>query len=91
MDLVPDYEMFPNERCKPKPRHISEHHLFTLLNGNPQSIILTAPVLSDQERCIDLPELYRVLTSDKICHLLKGVDIENRMLASLRMSAQVSV
>ena len=64
-----------------------DHHLFSLFNGNPQSIILTAPVLADQERCIDLPELYRVLTSNKICNLLRGVQIDSRMLASLHMSA----
>ena len=79
------------EREKAKPKNLHEHHLFSLLNGNPQSIILTAPVLSDQERDIDLPELYRMMTSDKIIGLLRGVEIENRTLASLRMSAHVSI
>ena len=91
LDIKPDYERFPAERWSKPPTRLFEHHLFTLLNGNPQSIILTAPVLSDQERCIDLPELYRLLTSNRIYSALRGVEIENRTLASLRMSAEVSI
>ena len=70
---------------------IHEHHLFSLLNGNPQSIILTAPVLADTERCIDLPELYKMLTSDRIFHKLKDVEDNKKALAPLRLSASVSI
>ena len=67
----PDFEMYPDERAKQPYRKFHDHHLFTLLNGNPQSIILTAPLLADPEKNLDLVKLYRMLTSDELCNLLK--------------------
>ena len=71
----PDYEMYPDERAKQPYKRFHEHHLFTLLNGNPQSIILTAPLLADPEKNLDLVKLYRMLTSDELCSLLKKEQI----------------
>ena len=45
-NTLPDYYKYPDERGK-KYTKLHEHHLFTLLNGIPQSIILVASVLAD--------------------------------------------
>ena len=43
-----------------------EHHLFTLLNGNPQAIIIVAPILIDPENPYDLAGLYEMLLTQKV-------------------------
>lgn len=73
------------------PKKLSEHHLFRLLGGNPQSIILTAPLLDDPLKKIHLVDLYKMLTSNQLCQILQSENIEDRMMASLRLSVQVSV
>ena len=45
-----------------KPLKFQDHHLFSLLDGNPQAIIIVAPILLDSERCLDLVDLYHLLT-----------------------------
>lgn len=47
MNTKPDFNRFPEEQHKWKYKSLHEHHLFTLLNGIPQSIILAASVLAD--------------------------------------------
>ena len=43
----PDFEKYPDERPKWEYKALHDHHLFTLLDGIPQSIILVASMLSD--------------------------------------------
>ena len=57
--------------------------MFTLLNGNPQAIILISPLLSDQDRHFDLVSLYNKMTSNEHVQLLKQDMIEDSMMASL--------
>ena len=35
LEMRPNFERYPTERFKPTPFILHEHHLFTLLNGNP--------------------------------------------------------
>ena len=63
LDTQPDLEQFEEERQYLKPFKLQDHHIFRLLNGNPQSIILMASVRSDPQRNIDLPQLYEIMTS----------------------------
>ena len=43
----PNFEKYPDEQRKWPYKKLHEHHLFTLLYGNPQSIILVASMLAD--------------------------------------------
>ena len=70
MNEKPDFDKYPNEREKFPYKKFHDHHLFTLLNGNPQSIILVAPLLADREKNLDLLKLYKKLTSDELYRLL---------------------
>ena len=83
----PDFDKYPNEKERWPCKTFHEHHLFTLLNGNPQSIILVAPLLADREKNLDLVRLYRKLTCDELYNLMKEEQIEDSMIASLRLSA----
>ena len=65
--------------------------MFTLLNGNPQSINLVAPLLADIEKHLDLVHLYRMLTSEVLYNELKKDNVDDCTLASLRISAAVSI
>ena len=67
----PDFDKYPQEKSKWPYKKFHDHHLFTLLNGNPQSIILVAPLLADREKHLDLVRLYRKLTSDELYRLLQ--------------------
>ena len=87
----PDFEKYPAEKEKWNYKKFFEHHLFTLLNGNPQSIHLIAPLLLDNEKNLDLVQLYRMLTSEKLFNELKKDNVDDNTLASLRISAQVSI
>lgn len=72
-DLIsekPDFVKYPNEKEKWPYKKFHDHHLFTLLNGNPQAIILVAPLLADREKNLNLVRLYRKLTSEELCRLL---------------------
>ena len=75
----PDFEHYPEERgCWPY-KWLHDHHLFTLLNGNPQSIMLSAPLLADNEKQLSLVDLYQKLTSNEIYQILKSEKIEDKM------------
>ena len=90
MKIKPDYENYPQEKGE-RPTKLHEHHLFKLLGGNPQSIALITPLLNDPTKNITLVDLYTMLTSNKLCEILKSEEIEDKMMASLRISVQVSV
>ena len=87
----PDFEKYPTEVDNWPYKRFYQHHLFTLLNGNPQSINLVAPLLLDNEKHLDLVHLYRLLTSEKLFNELRKDNVEDSMMASLRISAQVSI
>lgn len=72
-------------------RKLHEHHLFKLLGGNPQSVILVAPLLDDPLKNMKLVDLYKMLTSNQLCEMLKLERIEDGVMASLRLSVHCSV
>ena len=90
MKIKPDPTKYPQE-SQAKLSKLHEHHLFKLLGGNPQSIILIAPLLDDPLRNMSLVNLYELLTSNQLCEILESEKIEDQMLASLRLSVHVSV
>ena len=47
INCKPDFNRYPDEEEKWPYKNLHDHHLFTLLNGNPQAIILISPLLSD--------------------------------------------
>ena len=49
----PDCEKYPLERGKIY-KNWYDHHLFTLLDGNPQSIILVASLCADPQKKLQL-------------------------------------
>jgi hypothetical protein len=85
MKIIPDYEKYPCEKGL-RPNELFEHHLFKLLGGNPQSIMLVAPLLNDPNKKIKLADLYKMLTSNQLCEMLKSEEIEDAVMASLRIS-----
>jgi hypothetical protein len=85
MQIIPNYEKYPCEKGL-KPNQLFEHHLFKLLGGNPQSIMLVAPLLNDPNKKIKLADLYKMLTSNQLCEMLKSEEIEDAVMASLRIS-----
>ena len=90
LKIKPDPTKYPQE-SQEKLSKLHEHHLFKLLGGNPQSIILIAPLLDDPLRNMRLVNLYELLTSNQLCEILESEKIEDKMLASLRLSVHVSV
>ena len=46
LNTKPDYDKYPEEKNKIY-KTWYDHHLFTLLDGNPQSIILVASLCAD--------------------------------------------
>ena len=90
MQITPEYVKYPLE-IGLRPSKLFEHHFFKLLGGNPQSIMLVAPLLSDPKKNLKLVDLYRMLTSNQLCDMLKSEEIEDTMMASLRITVQVSV
>lgn len=85
MQITPDYVKYPLE-IGFRPNKLYEHHFFKLLGGNPQSIMLVAPLLSDPKINIKLADLYKMLTSNQLCEMLKSEEIEDTMMASLRIT-----
>ena len=85
MSITPDYAKYPLEKGL-RPTKLCEHHFFKLLGGNPQSIMLVAPLLSDPSKNIKLLDLYNMLTSNKLFEMLKAEEIEDRVMVSLRIS-----
>lgn len=86
----PDFAKYPEEQSKWEYKALHEHHFFTLLNGNPQSIILVASLLADPQKKLTLKQVYKMLTDDQLFKLLSEEGIEETMLVSLRLSAQLS-
>jgi hypothetical protein len=73
----------------PKTRlKLQEHDLFKRIGGNPQSILLIAPMLNDPQGKISLSELYRIMKSEKINQILDG-DKEG-MTATMRISMEAA-
>lgn len=60
--MKPSLEKYPEEQPKLPYKALHEHHLFTLLNGNPQSIILVASLLAGPSKKYTLKSVYRMLT-----------------------------
>jgi hypothetical protein len=58
LEIRPDPLKYPEEANKKVAKKLHEHHFFTLLGGNPQSIILIAPLLADMDKNICLSTLY---------------------------------
>ena len=83
--IIPDFAKYPSEKGL-RPNQLFEHHLFKLLGGNPQSIMLVSPLLNDPHKKIKLADLYKMLTSNQLCEMLKSEDIEDAVMASLRIS-----
>ena len=52
---------------------------------------MIAPLLADSEKNLDLVHLYRMLTSEKLFNELKKDKVDDSTMASLRISAQVSI
>jgi hypothetical protein len=48
--------------------------------------MLVAPLLSDPKINIKLADLYKMLTSNQLCEMLKSEEIEDTMMASLRIT-----
>ena len=87
----PNFEKYPDEERKWPYKKLHEHHLFTLLNGNPQSIILVASLLADLQKKHTLKEIYKMQTADELLDNLKQEGIQDSMLVSLRLSTHISV
>jgi hypothetical protein len=63
------------------------------LNGNPQAIIIVAPILGDSENPIELSELYKMLVNGNIDSNLekRNLQVESSMMQSLQISACISI
>jgi len=61
LKIKPDIKKYPSERSMQDPRKLQDHHLFRLLCGNPASITMMAPMLSDTERPMTLTDLYHAI------------------------------
>ena len=88
--MRPDPQQYPDEQYKPDCRFLHEHHLFTLLNGNPQSIILVGSLLADHRRGMTLRQVYKKLTEESIHKVLGDDGIEETMLISLRSASEIA-
>ena len=92
MKLKPDASKYPHLK-NDKPDKLYDHHLFKLIGGNPQSILLIAPMLNDPNKSLTLVELYKELTSEKINTILSNENIKSdqqQMTASMRMSIETA-
>jgi hypothetical protein len=76
MNVQPNFTKYPQEKTE-FPRELHDHHLFKLLGGNPQSIMLITPLLNDPSLNIKLVDLYKMLTTNKLCEILKNEEIED--------------
>ena len=71
----PNFEKYPDEERKWPYKKLHEHHLFTLLNGSPQSIILVASLLADLQKKHTLKEIYKMQTDDQLIQNLQNEGI----------------
>lgn len=69
-----------------------DHHLFTLIGGNPQSILLIAPLLKDPYNNHTLVDLYKMLTSEEMDKILINEQINKHdvMSASMRLTIEAA-
>ena len=72
----PDAHKYPHLK-NDRPEKLYDHHLFKLIGGNPQSILLIAPMLNDPNKSLTLVELYKELTSEKINSILTNENIKS--------------
>ena len=86
LQVKPDPEKYPDERFKTYIK-LEDHHFFTILNGNPQSIILVASLFTDQQRRLTLKQVYKKLTDDELAKVMSEEGIADSMLMSIRVSA----
>ena len=63
LKLKPDLQKYPHLKHDESEK-LYDHHLFRLIGGNPQSILLIAPMLNDPNKSLTLVELYKELTSE---------------------------
>lgn len=91
MRLKPNFDRYPQEQAKFPYKKLHEHHFFNLLGGNPQSISLVAPLLTDPSQCLSLDGLYELLQSQQIYDILNKKDTPNQVLMSLKICAQISI
>lgn len=69
MKIKPDLAKYPHLKWE-KVEKLHDHHLFKLIGGNPQSILLVAPMLNDPIKSLSLADLYHLYTSDKMTDLI---------------------
>ena len=86
---IPQKEI--SELLGSKKGKVYEHHMFTLLGGNPQAIILTAPLLADHDKALTLSSLYEMMTQKQVTKVLREDQISERMLSSLHVCLQISM
>ena len=67
-----------------------DHHLFTLLDGNPQSIILVASLLGNHEKKMTLKEVYEMLADSDCADKLREEGIYESDKISRRVSNRIS-
>jgi hypothetical protein len=72
----PDANKYPHLK-NDRPEKPYDHHLFKLIGGNPQSILLIAPMLNDPYKSLTLVELYKELTSEQINSILANENIKS--------------
>lgn len=88
----PDEKKYPMQKFE-KIEKYYDHHLFKLIGGNPQSILLLAPMLRDPYKSLTIIDLYKILTSNEMNDLLKSENIDckdNNMTASMRISVEAA-
>ena len=69
MKIKPDLKKYPHLKWE-KVDKLHDHHLFKLIGGNPQSILLVAPMLNDPIKSLSLVDLYHLYTSEKMNDLV---------------------
>jgi len=88
--VEPNPKVYRNYKKKPI-KKLEQHHLFELLGGNPQAILLLAPLLSNQEKQYQLKDLYNMVQSQKTDGALEDENIEDSLVSSLRIGLQVTL
>jgi hypothetical protein len=63
LEIMPDPIRYPEQQFE-RARNVQDHHLFKLIGGNPQSILMIAPLLKDPHHALTLAELYKHLTTN---------------------------
>lgn len=73
-------------------KRLYEHELWQLIGGNPQSILLIAPMLNDHTDRKTLLDIYKILKSDKINRIInkENMNIGEGLTASMRISMEAA-